>query len=376
MHVKSFLAAMAIVCALPVAAQSEPTPTPTSAPTAAEEPKKGGDLDETLAALKKSIDLFGRLKVSGYLQAQYVEDERSRNELTGSGGTRNLDQFSVRRGRIKFVYQATPTSRFVVQPDISSSGVALKEGYVELIEPWTGRKNALTVGQFTWPFGYEVSYSSSALELPERPRVIRTLFPNEYDRGAMLSGRALGTRFRYQAAIVNGTGTSSSNDLNQEKDFVGRVGWSFGAVDLGASIYSGTDLVATSTTPAGVEFDKERQGIDFVWRTPLQGLRLRGEYITGRQAPSSGTTRTESHDIDGWYLYAIQDVGKRHQFALRADEYDGDTDADDNAVRTLGGAYSFKWDDHSRIMLAYEHPENEAADVDDDVLTVRYQFSF
>lgn len=376
MNVKSFLAVMAIVCALPVAAQSEPAATPAQAAPTAEEPKRDGDLDETLAALKKSMDLFGRLKVSGYLQAQYVDDERSRNELGGSGGTRNLDQFSVRRGRVKFVYQASPTSRFVLQPDITSSGVTLKDGYLELTEPWTAWKHTLTAGQFNWPFGYEIAYSSSSREMPERPRVIRALFPGERDRGVMMSGRGFDKRFRYQVAVVNGTGTSSSNDLNQEKDVVGRVAWSFGDLDLGASIYRGTDLVATAADPTGAGFDKERQGIDFVWKTPLRGLRFRGEYITGRQAPSSGTVRTESYDVDGWYLYAIQDVGKRHQFALRADEYDGDADADGNAVRTLGGAYSFKWDDHSKVMLAYEHPENEAADVADDVLTLRYQFSF
>jgi hypothetical protein len=62
--------------------------------------------------------------VTGYIQAQFVDDERSRDELAGSG-TRNLDQFSIRRGRVKFTYQATPTSKFVIQPDITSSGVVL-----------------------------------------------------------------------------------------------------------------------------------------------------------------------------------------------------------------------------------------------------------
>lgn len=380
MNVKFCLAAIAIAVALPLAAQSEGAPPAPPAPQdpapAAEQPKQAPELAETLAALKKSIDLFGRLKVSGYLQAQYVEDERSRDQLGGSSGTRNLDQFSVRRGRVKFVYQASETSRFVLQPDITSSGVTLKDGYVELIEPWTTWKHTLTAGQFNWPFGYEIAYSSSSREMPERPRVIRTLFPGERDRGVMMSGRGFDKRFRYQVALVNGTGTSSSNDLNQEKDVVGRVAWAFGAVDLGASIYRGTDLVATSSDPAGAGFDKERQGVDVLWKTPLPGLRLRGEYITGRQAPSAGTTRSESFDVAGWYVYAIQEVGTRHQFVLRADAYDGNRDADDDAVRTLGGAYSFKWDEHSKVMLAYEHPENEAADVADDVLTVRYQFSF
>ena len=121
---------------------------------------------------------------------------------------------------------------------------------------------------------------------------MRTLFPGERDRGVMLSGLGLGDRLSYRVAIVNGTGTAQSFDFNKRKDLVGRLGYSFGAVDVGASVYRGSDLVATSTNATGIEFDKERQGIDVQWATPIPGLGLRGEYITGKQAPSSGTTRT------------------------------------------------------------------------------------
>jgi len=325
--------------------------------------------------LRKALDALSRLKVTGYVQAQYVHNERSVDETTGSG-TRNLDQFSVRRGRVKFTYQATPTSRFVLQPDVSSSGVVLKDGYVELTEPWTSWKHTLTAGQFNWPYGFEIMYSSSQREVPERSRMIRTLFPNERDRGVMLSGRGLNEKFSYRAAIVNGTGTVRSDDLNKRKDFVGRAGYSFGPLDVGASVYRGSELIATSTNAAGIEFDKERQGIDFQWATPVPGLGIRGEYLTGKQAPASGTNRTESFDVDGWYFYAIQSIGTRHQLVLRADEYDGNTDANNDAVRTLAGSYIFHWDAHSKVMVAYEMPENETADPDDNVFTLRYQYSF
>lgn len=316
-----------------------------------------------------------QLKVSGYLQAQFVEDERSRNELAGAG-TRNFDQFSVRRARVKFTYQATKTSRFVVQPDIASSGVSLKEGYVELTEPWTSWKHTLTAGQFSWPFGFEVLYSSAQREVPEHSRMVRALFPGEYDRGVMLSGRGLRDRFRYRVALVNGNGTTQPFDANKRKDFVGRVGYSFGKVDVGASVYRGSDLVTTSTSATGVEFDKERTGVDVQWATPLPGLTLRGEYMKGRQAPAAGTTRTTSHDVRGWYVYAIQNAGSRHQFVVRVDAYDGDTAVGGDAVRTINPAYIFHWDAHSKVMASYERIETQQNDPDDDVFTLRYQFSF
>jgi hypothetical protein len=331
--------------------------------------------DEPQTETRKLVELLERLKITGYLQAQFVDDERSRDELA-AGGTRNLDQFSIRRGRVKFTYQATRTSKFVLQPDITSSGVTLKDGYVELTEPWTPWKHTLTAGQFNWPFGFEIMYSSSSREVPERSRVVRALFPGERDRGIMLSGRGLAERFSYRVAIVNGTGTSSSSDLNQQKDFVGRVGYKFGAFDLGASAYKGEDLVATATRAAGVNFDKERLGADFQWATPLPGLGVRGEYIRGKQAPASGTARTQSHDVDGWYFYAVQKLGTRHQLVLRLDEYDPDTDVNGNAVRTVNPSYIFHWDAHSKIMASYELIENEANDPDDNVFTLRYQYAF
>jgi hypothetical protein len=359
MKLKLFLVALLI--AAPLAAQEAPPEAPQDPPPP----------DETIVEMKNVLDALSKLKITGYLQAQYVNDERSTDDLG-----RNLDQFSVRRARVKFTYQATPTAKFVLQPDIATSGVTLKDGYVELTEPWTTWKHTLTAGQFNWPFGYEIMYSSSMREVAERSRVVRTLFPGERDRGVMLSGLGLGEKLSYRVAIVNGTGTAQSSDLNQQKDFVGRVGYSFGAFDVGASAYSGSDLVATTRDATGEEFDKERYGVDFQWATPLPGLGLRGEYITGSQAPSSGTARTRSHDVDGWYVYAIQNVGTRHQFVVRLDEYDPDTDVDDNAVRTINPSYIFHWDAHSKVMASYEFIETEANDPDDNVFTLRYQYSF
>jgi hypothetical protein len=369
---------VALLLAVPVFGQTqEPQPEPEPAPPTVEEvDDKVKSFGEAFTEMRNSLELLNRMKFSGYLQGQYVNDERSRNELGGSTGTRNFDQFSVRRARVKFTYQFMPTARFVLQPDVSSSGVTLKDGYVEFTEPWTTWKNTLTAGQFNWPFGFEIMYSSSAREMPERSRVVRTLFPGERDRGVMVSGLGLGERLRYQVAVVNGTGTGRTDDVNKRKDIVGRLGYSFGPLDVGGSIYRGSDLVATSTQAAGLEFDKDRIGVDFQWATPVPGLGVRGEYIRGKQAPAAGTTRTQSHDVDGWYFYAIQNLGTRHQFVIRADDYDADTDVDNNAVRTLGGSYIFHWDANSKVMFAYEKPEHEINDPADNVFTLRYQYSF
>ena len=366
---KTSAALLAIaMCFVSTLSAQTPSPTPAPAPAATpapEDPEKSAQ--EKAAEDRKTLDLLRRLRISGYIQAQYVEDESSKDELTGSASTRNRDQFSVRRGRIKFTYQMAPTARFVLQPDITSSGVTLKDGYLELIEPWTSWKNTLTAGQFTWPFGFELVYSSSNREMPERSRVVRALFPGERDRGVQLSGRGFDGGLGYQIAIVNGTGTTQSTDSNRRKDVVGRLGWKVGALSGGVSGYEGEDLIATSASPEGAEFDKERAGFDVQWTTPLPGLSVRGEYITGSD---------RGRDVDGWYAYAIHRAGKRHQFVVRADEYDPDTDIGGDATFTLGGSYIFHWDTNTKLMLAYEHPKDESNDPDDDVVTVRLQYSF
>lgn len=333
---------------------------------------------EAFTEMKNVVDALSKLKVTGYVQAQYVHDERSANALTGTAATRNLDQFSIRRGRVKFTYQFAPTSKFVIQPDITTNGVVLKDGYLDLTEPWTSWKHTLTAGQFNWPFGFEIGYSSSTRELPERSLVIRTLFPGERDRGVQLSGLGLGERFSYKVALVNGTGTTQSFDFNKRKDVVGRIGASFGRLDVGTSLYRGAELVSLAGNTAGREFEKNRQGIDFQLVTPIEGLGVRGEYITGTQPPAAGAPAATAApaDVRGWYVYAIQSIGTRHQVALRVDAYDPNSDIDGNATRTIGGSYIFHWDANSKVMVAYEKPKRQTVDPEDDVFTLRYQFSF
>lgn len=389
MNLKKWIIPAALLMAMPLLADDPPVITNQAIEQAATAPAddqqqptpedtagKVESLTEASTEMRNVIDALSKMKITGYLQAQYLNDERSVNELTSPTATRNLDQFSVRRGRVKFTYQFNPTSRFVIQPDVTTSGVLLKDGFVEFTEPWTPWKHTLTAGQFNWPYGFEIMYSSSAREVPERSRVVRTLFPGERDRGVMLSGLGLGERLSYRIAVVNGTGTAQSFDFNKRKDIVGRIGYSFGPLDAGASFYRGEDLVSTSTNARGRTFDKDRAGIDFQWVTPLPGLGIRGEYIKGTQAPSAGTTRTASHDVDGWYFYAIQNVGTKHQFVVRVDEYDPDTDVEGNAVRTVNPTYIFHWDANSKVMASYELIKTQRNDPDDNVFTLRYQFSF
>ena len=312
------------------------------------------------------LEALAKLKISGYIQAQYVDSEAGEDTLSG-GGTRNRDQFTVRRGRIGLSYRAAPSARFVMSVDASSSGTELKDGYVELTEPWTSWGHNLTLGQFVWPFGFENEYSAASREVPEHSRVVRTLFPGERDRGVMVSGEGPGERFVYRVAVVNGTGTGETVDLDSRKDWMGNVRWNFGRVRAGASVYEGEALLPTADSPGGLFFDKTRIGMDVQAETPVPGLTLRGELITGEE---------KGKDVAGWYVYAVQRLGTRHDLALRADDYDPDRDVSGDATLTTTLAYSFHWDSSTKLMLALEDPRREEDDVDDRMLTARIQYRF
>lgn len=348
--------------ALPVLAQEEPPAEQEPAketPTIEELAGKLDALTEAFTESRNSLEILNRLRIAGYIQAEHVHTE-------------TLDTFRVRRGRINFQYQFLPTGRFVLQPDLSSSGVALRDAYVEISEPWTMWKHTATVGQFKWPFGFEVRQSSRDREMPERTLVVRTLFPGERDRGVQLSGAGFGERFNYRVGVFNGNGTTGDRDTNKRKDIVGRVGASFGALDLGVSGYNGRDTVGTLG-----EFEKDRYGIDVQWVTPLPGLGVRGEYIRGTQPPNANAgANARTADVDGWYVYVIQNIGTKHQLVLRADQYDPNVDTVNNATRTIGGAYIFHYDPNIKVMFAYEQPRLEVNDPDDDAATVRVQYTF
>jgi hypothetical protein len=291
-------------------------------------------------------DALANLKITGYVQAQYVEGEAP-----------EASTFEVRRGRLILQYQLAPSSRLVVAPDFSSSGVAMRDVFVTLTEPWTGWKHTLTAGQFKIPFGAEIRRSARDLELPERARVFTTLFPDAHrDRGIMLGGEGPGGNFTYRIALLNGNALEGPFDIDDAKDVSGRIGFETLAFEAGLSGYEG----------AQPGQDKTRYGLDAQWTTPLPGLLFRGEYIEGVQ-PSSGG----EHDVRGFFVSAVQRAGKRHQFVLRYDTYDPDTEAGHDDIETIGGAYSFQWDTNVRLMIAYE-----SGDADDHLVTVRIQYAF
>lgn len=336
---------------------------------------------------RKGISLLTRFKVSGYIQPQYqIADSMGQPSFAGGNFAAGVDnRFMIRRGRIKFQYTAPEnkkgiaTSQYVLQFDVTERGMTIKDAYAKLTDPLIGWFS-LTAGQFNNPFGYEITYSSSRRESPERGRMSQTLFPNEREVGASLTvqgpknsrwhGLMLNAGF-FNGNSAPGYGVDVS-DFDKKKDFSGRLGWESKLKDgkitygVGASLYRGgfridsVTVYKPGTDDNGVNgFVVDTRAIDngpvlianrkFTARNYLGAdaqfaikwaggkTTLRGEFISGEQPGSSSSTKSPNsknpitkdiyvREFNGAYFYFVQDILKSPlQLVVKYDWYDPNT---------------------------------------------------
>ena len=333
-------------------------------------------VEERVATAEADLAKLTKIKLSGYIQAQYMHYEAS-NAFPGN-------VFMLRRVRIKFQYEPINGVVFVLQPDFQPGNITLKDAYVQLNDRWL-KTFSLYAGKFNRP-NYEVEYSSSSREVPERSRVIRAIYPDERATGAKLEIAPPKIPLKVQLALFNGndgltipdaTGANINplnNDFDNHKDFMGRITYTFklgqiGALTIGAHGYYGaikantTDLLKSDYTynkkldNIGKLIKKNWVGFEGqLYFDFLGGLALKGEYIFGVNGTPGYTSKTTitgpqvvtgmkndtlwlttttsitnnnrpaiERNFSGYYVYLIKNIGKRHQIAVRYDYYDPNT---------------------------------------------------
>ena len=365
--------------------------------------------EERIATAEGDLAKLTKIKISGYIQAQWQNYEAS--------AVYPNNYFSVRRARIKFVYEPTDGITFVLQPDFSPGNITIKDAYVQANDRWL-KMFSLWAGKFNRP-NYEVEYSSSARELPERSRVIRAIYPDERAIGAKLEFNPGKIPLKVQLALFNGNdgiqvngpvynyGTGKwdktvtvgqNTDFDNYKDFMGRItyGFRFGntaALTIGAHGYYGK-VKANSTDVLKSDYTYDSQlssigkGVNKNWvgfegqlyLDVLGGLALKGEYIfgvnstPGYSVSTSYTTTSQSfkpgaagnpdtlfltnlvtttvnkapaisRNFTGYYVYLIKNIGKRHQVAFRYDYYNPNTKLSADSI----GSVTARWDKSSTV---------------------------
>lgn len=390
-------------------------------------------LEQQTQVLQDEIKSLKQFKVSGYVQTQYQYGEKGASLRVGNANTdlnHGFNRFGIRRGRIKFEYEKGIASG-VFQLDMTDKGIAVKDAYISVKDPWVG-SSSLKAGIFNRPYGYEVSYSSSRRESPERATVITTLFPEERDLGVMLTLQAPKTSpwsiLKLEAAMIAGNGIKL--DMDNRKDLIVRLSANKSiqeqySVSGGISYYKGGVYQGSSsiyqmngnvfelhkdTTNLGAYANREYMGADvqFATITKFGSTLLYGEFITGVQPGDKSGSKSPNYTIlptgdtyirnfQGGYITLVQDLGSA-PFSLIAkyDFYDPNTKVSndeiglngtgkgDIAYHTIGAGLLWKINNSLRLTAYYEWVGNETSvnlkgydkDIADNDFTLRLQYKF
>ena len=330
--------------------------------------------------------LAKKLKITGYVQTQFQKADTAgiASFAGGDFGSGIDNRISVRRGRIKVAYD-NQNAQAVIQFDITEKGLGIKDAFFTVLEPWMNTFS-LTGGVFDRPFGYEISYSSSSRETPERSRIFQTLFPGERDLGGRLTIQAPKTSnwnfMKLDIGLMDGNGTNVETD--SYKDFIGHLSATKTSSDekfkwgLGASYYKGGFAYTTTnlytmtnsgtekgfmlqTVKKGAQSLRQYLGLDaqlsYDWVLGI--TQFRGECLMGTQpgtasssssltaanvssqsTVSSGVVTTSnvgkdvySRPFAGYYAYLIQNILQTPlQAVVKYDVYDPNTMVSGNEI--------------------------------------------
>ena len=382
--------------------------------------------------LQSLLNKYDYVTIAGYIQPQFqigqTPGQRSFNGGDFAPGVES--RFSMRRGRLRVDYahfdeQNRPTVLFVFQFDGSERGMQTRDFWGRYYENKLDLFH-ITAGIFARPFGFEINYSSSDREAPERGRMSQLLMRTERDLGAMLTFEPRSPlhplRFlKIDAGLFNGPGLSSTSDYDGHKDFISRLsikpqrltrlgmqvtgsvsGYWGGIGQFTNEIYrlngpaDAPAFVADGTVvPVGTIAPRRYYGVDIQVRIPNRKGRteFRAEYIQGTQTASKVSTETPGvipnpvsaptasplyvRQFNGAYLYYLQHLGsEKHQFAAKYDWYDPNTQVSGKQINggfswadirynTLGLGYLYYINSNLKLIVWYDMPVNEATNIPD-----------
>jgi len=386
--------------------------------------------EERFSGLESVVNELSKIKISGYIQAQYEmydywSSDGSQHGIPATGTSYEDNSFYIRRARIKFTYKPVDGVNFVLQPNFEVHQVTLKDAYVQLNDRWLNIFS-LWVGQFNRPT-YEIEYSSASREFAERTLMTRTLYPTERDQGAKLEAdfdTNYNVPLKLQFAVLNGNFgegalANQAKDVDNGKDVMARAVYSFKmpskglGIDFGGHTYLGKTTVIAQTNPAtvfsdvnnnlftpsvGEQFKKELFGTEMqVYYDFLGGMSLKGEYIRGTYSGTTNAAQVNSlfnankiRNVEGYYISFVKNVGKFNTASLRYDVFDPNTKLSGDAVKTKDdlkyNTWTFAWqyffNDNIKIMACYVMPINEKSqnagadykiDKHDNIFTLRLQ---
>ncbi|MDR0750756.1 MAG: OprO/OprP family phosphate-selective porin [Tannerellaceae bacterium] len=391
-----------------------------------------------ISSFFSSLQAQQGLNISSYIQGQYQygqPDASLKVGDTNENPDKGFNRIGIRRGRVKAEYN-DGIGTGAVQIEANDKGVSFRDLYIGIKDPWN-KRSRLMMGLFNRPFGYEISYSSSALESVERAIIIQYFFPDERDLGAMLSLRADASAplnfLRLDAGVF--AGNSINRETDNRKDFIGRIGaekeikdrgkWGLGVSYYNGSVYNPTAeayemrdnrFVRIEKATTGSFMKREYLGFDgqLSLYSPAGTTTLRAEGLLGVQPGIAGSSKSPNYSsrpenipanalykrpFFGCFFYIIQDVGQSpFSLVVKYDSYDPNTKVKGNEAGTpgsyttqtdlrqsaIGLCLLYRYSKHIRLQACYEINKNEKSslvkgyetDRKDNVFTLRVQYRF
>jgi hypothetical protein len=318
---------------------------------------------------------FDRIKIGGYIQPQFqiASDEGIKSYESGDFAPQVSNRFMLRRSRVRIDYvhfneNKGPGVQIVFQFDANERSITVRDVWGRIFEN-KYKLFSFTTGMFARPMGYEVNYSSSDRESPERGRMSQILMKSERDLGAEISfdpRRDIKylNKLKFDVGFFNGQGINATGDFDNYKDFIARiyskllrlsenVTLSMGASTLQGGLlqntkykyYTGTadgiktTLVDSSASNLYGKSPRIYYGADaqLKIKNKVGFSEFRAEFIVGEQSGTKSSSETPValltgtdgfyvRNFNGAYFYYVQSLfSTKHQLVMKYDWYDPNT---------------------------------------------------
>ena len=341
------------------------------------------DAGRGLLSIYKKYD---HLKIGGYIQPQFqVASEKGIKSFEGGDfGTQVSNRFILKRSRVRIDYvhfgdQKTPGVQIVFQVDANERGFTVRDVWGRIFEN-KYKLFSFTTGIFARPFGYEINYSSSDRESPERGRMTQLLMKSERDLGAMVSFEPrkkirLFNNLKVDMGVFNGQGINATGDFDNTKDLIGRisikpvklgknVSLSMGVSTLQGGLMQNTKfkyftgysngvksmLVDSNANNLWSDAPRKYYGLDaqLKIKNKIGFSEFRAELTSGQQSAIASNSETPTallsgndgfhiRNFNGAYFYYVQNLASlKHQLVVKYDWYDPNTKVIGSEIGAVG----------------------------------------
>jgi len=366
---------------------------------------------------------YDHIRIGGYIQPQFqiASDKGIKSYEGGDFAPEVSNRFTLRRSRIRIDYvhfggNGLPGVQFAFQFDANEKGFTVRDVWGRIFEN-KYKLFSFTTGMFARPFGFEVNYSSSDRESPERGRMSQILMKSERDLGAMASfdpRKDIGflSNLKVDVGLFNGQGIVATGEFDNIKDLIARISLkpvhlsdkiqlSVGASTLQGGLMQNTKYIYSTGTINGIktmQVDSSASNLNGKSPRIYYGAdaqlkiknrvgfsEFRAEFIVGQQTGtilSSETPTTLLIGKDGYFVrkfngayfcYVQSLFSTRHQLVLKYDWYDPNSQVSGNEIgapgstltaanikyNTLGLGYVYYITENAKLVLYYARVMNE-----------------